>query len=109
MDDALLSISLAGHGQLVKMLITLVHVPHSIFGSKFAYLFILIFLDTGMHSLDEHDFGRSRSCRMVYLDNVLHNYTVKHCLSIGIQSNYESSLSISRVQSWSMNENAHNS
>ena len=41
-DGALLSISLAGHGQLVKMLITLVHVPHSIFGSNFAYLFILI-------------------------------------------------------------------
>ena len=36
---SLLSISPAGRGQLVKMLITLE--PHGIFGSIFAYLFIL--------------------------------------------------------------------
>ena len=38
-DDALLSISLAGHGQLVKMRITLE--PHCIFSLYFAYLSIL--------------------------------------------------------------------
>ena len=39
MDVALLSISLAGRGHLVKMLLSLE--PHGIFGSNFAYLFIL--------------------------------------------------------------------
>ena len=39
MDDALLSMSPVGRGQLVKMLITLE--PHGIFGSNFAYLSIL--------------------------------------------------------------------
>ena len=39
MDEAMLSISPASRGQLVKMLITLE--PPSIFGSTFAYLFIL--------------------------------------------------------------------
>ena len=39
MDDGLLSISLAGWGQLVKMFITLE--PYGIFGSTFAWLFIL--------------------------------------------------------------------
>ena len=64
-----------------------------------------------MHSLDEHDFGRSRSCRMVYFDKLLHTYTVKHCLDIDMQSNYETSLSIhsSPVPSRTMSENAHNS
>ena len=38
-DEALLSISLAGHGQLVKMLITIE--PHGMFTLKFAYLYIL--------------------------------------------------------------------
>ena len=38
-DEALLSINQAGRGQLVKLLITLE--PHGIFGSNFAYLFIL--------------------------------------------------------------------
>ena len=40
MDNALQSISQAGRGQLVKMLITFE--PHGIFESNFAYLFILI-------------------------------------------------------------------
>ena len=40
MDKGLLSIISAGCGQLVKMLISLE--PHGIFGSNFAYLFILI-------------------------------------------------------------------
>ena len=40
-DEALLSISPAGRGQLVKMLTTLE--PHGIFGSNFAYLYILTF------------------------------------------------------------------
>ena len=39
MDEALLSISLAGRGQLVKMLTTLE--PHSILGSNIAYTFNL--------------------------------------------------------------------
>ena len=39
MDEALLSISPAGSGQLVKILITLE--SHGIFRSNFAYLFIL--------------------------------------------------------------------
>ena len=39
MEEALLSISPAGRGQLVKMLISLE--PHSIFGSNFAYAFNL--------------------------------------------------------------------
>ena len=39
MDEALLSISPVGHGQLVKMLITLE--LHGVFRSNFAYLFIL--------------------------------------------------------------------
>ena len=38
-DEASPSISLAGGGQLVKMLITLE--PHGIFCSNFAYLYIL--------------------------------------------------------------------
>ena len=38
-DEALLSISLAFHGQLVKILITLE--PHGIFSLNFAYLSIL--------------------------------------------------------------------
>ena len=38
-DDALLSISLAGHGQLLKMLITLE--PHGVFSLNFAYLYII--------------------------------------------------------------------
>ena len=42
MDEALLSISPAGRGQLVKMLTTLE--PHSIFGSNFAYAFNLSLL-----------------------------------------------------------------
>ena len=37
MDEALLSISPAGRGQIVKILITLE--PHGIFGSNFSYLF----------------------------------------------------------------------
>ena len=40
MDKGLLSIISADCGQLVKMLISLE--PHGIFGSNFAYLFILI-------------------------------------------------------------------
>ena len=39
-DEGLLSISTACFGHLVKILITLE--PYGIFGSKFAYLFILI-------------------------------------------------------------------
>ena len=39
MDEALLSISPASRGQLVKMLFTLV--SHAAFGSNFAYLFVL--------------------------------------------------------------------
>ena len=39
MGEGLLSIILVGRGQLVKMLITLE--LHGIFGSNFAYLFIL--------------------------------------------------------------------
>ena len=39
MDEALLNISPVGHGRLVKILITFE--PHGIFGSNFAYLFIL--------------------------------------------------------------------
>ena len=50
---------------------------------------------------------------MVYFDNFLQIYIqvyiVKHCIDIDIQSNYESSLSISPVRSWSMSEHAHNS
>ena len=38
-DEALLSISVAGRGQLVKMLITIE--PHGIFTLNFAYLYIL--------------------------------------------------------------------
>ena len=38
-DKALLGISLASHGQLVKMLITLE--PHGIFSFNFAYLYTL--------------------------------------------------------------------
>ena len=38
-DIALLSVSLTGHGQLVKMLITLE--SHGIFSLNFAYLYIL--------------------------------------------------------------------
>ena len=38
-DEAFLSISQAGHGQLVKMLITLE--PHGIFSLNFAYLYIV--------------------------------------------------------------------
>ena len=38
MDEALLSISQAGRGQFVKMLITLE--PHGILGPNFAYLYI---------------------------------------------------------------------
>ena len=38
-DEALLSINLAGHFQLEKILITLE--PHSIFSLNFAYLYIL--------------------------------------------------------------------
>ena len=41
-DKALPSISPAGHGQLVKMFITLE--PRGIFGSKIAYLAYLIIL-----------------------------------------------------------------
>ena len=39
MGEALLSISPAGRGQLVKILITLE--PHGIFGSNFVHLYIL--------------------------------------------------------------------
>ena len=42
MNEALLSINPAGRGHLVKMLITLE--PRDIFGSNFAYLFILTLL-----------------------------------------------------------------
>ena len=42
MDEGLLSTFSAGCGLLVKMLITLE--PHGIFGSHFAYLFILTFM-----------------------------------------------------------------
>ena len=38
-DEALLCNSPAGHGQLVKMLIT--HEPYGIFSLNFAYLYIL--------------------------------------------------------------------
>ena len=38
-DEALLSIGMAGRGQLVKMLIALE--PHGIFGSNWAYFYIL--------------------------------------------------------------------
>ena len=52
MDESLLSISLAGSGHLVKMLITLE--PHGILRSNFAYLYIL--------SLSSHWFAKWRCC-----------------------------------------------
>ena len=51
MDEALLSISPAGSGQLVKILITLE--SHGIFRSNFAYLFILTLSSAGMQNGDE--------------------------------------------------------
>ena len=47
MDEALLSISRAGRGQLVKMLITLE--PHGTFGSNLAYLKKLFILTLSSH------------------------------------------------------------
>ena len=51
MDKALPSISQAGYGQLMKMLITLK--LHQIFQSNFAYLFILRCPGTRMQNSDE--------------------------------------------------------
>ena len=57
-DEGLLSTIPAGCGQLVKMLITLE--PNCIFGSNYAYLFIIYCPATGMQNA-EHHFGQSRS------------------------------------------------
>ena len=51
-DGALLSIRLAGRGQLVKMLKT--PVPVGIFGPKFAYLCSTLYLLNPRHSLLLH-------------------------------------------------------
>ena len=66
MDKALQSISPAG--QLVKMLITLE--PHGIFGSNFAYLYILTLSNHIMQSVDEaspsiSSAGRSQLVKML--------------------------------------------
>ena len=57
MDEGLLSISPACCGQLVKILINLE--PYWIFGSNFAYLFILI-MSKAVTRVCEHHFGQSR-------------------------------------------------
>ena len=58
MDDGLLSISPACCGHLAKILINLK--PEGIFGSNFAYLFILI-LSKQSRGFAEHHFGPSGS------------------------------------------------
>ena len=64
-DDAMLSISPAGRGQLVKLLITLE--PHGIF----AYLYIL---DTGMQNGDEASSSISPADRGQLVKMLRHNY-----------------------------------
>ena len=62
MDKALLSISQAGPGQLVKVLITLEY--HGIFGLKFAYFILTLssnWYANRLRGIAEHHFGRSKS------------------------------------------------
>ena len=58
-DEALLSISLASHGQFVKMLITLE--PHGIFSLNFAFLYILKL--SSVYQIKLNNYRQQELCR----------------------------------------------
>ena len=85
MDECLLSIISVGCGQLVKMLITLE--PHSIFGSKFAYIIYFEHCQvTGMENGDKALPSiilalRGLLVKMIIILETHHNYSlIKFCI-----------------------------
>ena len=95
-------------GQLAKMLITLD--PRDIFGSDFAYLFIILTLSSDWYeaSLSIISAGRGLLAKM-FITLQLHgifrsHFAYKHCLDTGMQNGDEES-----DPSCSVSKNAHNS
>ena len=84
MDGGLLSIISAGHGQLVKMLITLE--LHGIFGSNFAYLFILTSYFYKLQEAIESNtiVYMGRSCKQVSLSRDITQSSKKNAQTISM-------------------------